>query len=309
MHDIKKAFSDSNLYILSGEFENAKSVFSSLLDYSPDDINYQIGYFTSCYWDNRLDIIYKTKEGKTRAFKLMSMLLEFKFEFGRRDYNKNESYNFLKERVLSVIVFQIKLANQQNEDLKNEFENLKLISYELIKIKKYELLLELLEIIKISTGDDPNFLILKAESLSKQNKKEQANIIFQKCFLNSNLNFSLEYIDTSPIKEFTEKVERITKNKVLVNELVCFFCIYNNYFEPLIEFKERDIKSHIKEINHLIDIKRNYFQENNKKIELDCKLFRLSYILLNQSNLHIDLINHIKVYYDNSKNNILYYFK
>ncbi|ABZ98249.1 hypothetical protein [Leptospira biflexa] len=60
-------------YLGSGEFQTAKSIYSVLLDRDPEDISTISGFYISSFWDHRLDLILKTREGKERGKLLLQL--------------------------------------------------------------------------------------------------------------------------------------------------------------------------------------------------------------------------------------------
>ena len=310
MYDLNKKLSEANSYILKGEFENAKSIFDFLLDYSPEDSNYATGYFISSYWDNRIEYIHSLKEGKEKAFNLMHLFLEFKKKMINKNYLKNDSYLSLKNCILLEIVYQIKVASQLNEELSQEINFLKNLMLELLKVEKYDDILFTFECVKNYIKEIPDFLIIQAESLNQIGKIKESNLLFQKCFLKTSLNFSIETIKSEPISKFIYSLKQKYSNEGLIKELISFMCIQEKIFHPAIEFKNEEIKIYIKDLKKLFNIKNEKFKIQEEAIMLECKIFRICHLLLNHSTLiHIDFKHQLKTYYKKSFEKIFLYLK
>lgn len=72
---------EANQHLSDGDFDKAKKVFDLLLGEDPEHPETIAGYFISSYWDNRLDRIHNTKEGRDRSHILVQYFSEFQNAF------------------------------------------------------------------------------------------------------------------------------------------------------------------------------------------------------------------------------------
>ena len=107
------SFEEGNFRLKEGEFENAKHIFFELLDIDPNKQEFIAGYYISSYWDNRIEIILSTKEGKERGNLLVEMFNQFATEITKRNFPKNETYESLTYCILSEASTQFRIAYQK----------------------------------------------------------------------------------------------------------------------------------------------------------------------------------------------------
>ncbi|MCX7999748.1 MAG: hypothetical protein N3A69_12500, partial [Leptospiraceae bacterium] len=136
---------EANAKLRSGEFEQAKQIFSSLLDDDPENIEIISGYFAASYWDNRLEKIFSYKEGKERGLLLDALFRQFEVDYSNRGYPKNSSYQAVQYSVLSESCNQIRLGfHLQGKQILDK-ETVLTLARNLVKIQDYYHAIEMID--------------------------------------------------------------------------------------------------------------------------------------------------------------------
>ncbi|MBF3310773.1 tetratricopeptide repeat protein, partial [Leptospira borgpetersenii serovar Hardjo-bovis] len=83
-----RTLEEANQFLSNGDLDKAKKVFVFLLGEDPENPEVIAGYFTSSSWDNRIDRIHNTKDGRERSHLLVHYFSEFQKAVALRKFTE-----------------------------------------------------------------------------------------------------------------------------------------------------------------------------------------------------------------------------
>jgi tetratricopeptide (TPR) repeat protein len=283
---------EGNLKLKEGEFENAKNIFSSLLDENPEDIELISGFYISSYWDNRLDIILSFKEGRERGTKLVQMFDEFEASFLKRALSKNQSYLAITYCVLSEASNHFRLAYQREGVSSLDKKILVDLSICLIKTGDYKNAIEIIEYSKIYSDSSSSLIFFEAECFYHLGEIKKSLLYFREGLLYDPELLRLDIIRSEPLHSVIQVLAKQFKNEVELKEYLPVYCLEKNLLPELRAYTRDDLLLLQSEMERLVvSLKED---KPDYKFKLSCRILQLGLTILdsNQSRFQPEITRH-----------------
>ncbi len=200
--------SDEAIHSLSvGEFEKAKSLYSVLLDKDPEDVDYISGYFVASFWDNRLDLVLRTREGKERGKLLLDYFSLFELESKKRNIQDTIAYSTCLRCILEEASSHLKLAYRWEGANALDTDSLTELAICLIKIGDYKTALEIIPYSEGSSRISPHVKFYLAEAFCMVGREKEGKEIYQSAFLEDPGLFHYELVAYPPLKQLIDEAK------------------------------------------------------------------------------------------------------
>ncbi|AAN48389.1 tetratricopeptide repeat protein [Leptospira interrogans] len=257
---------EANQHLSDGDFDKAKKVFDLLLGEDPEHPETIAGYFISSYWDNRLDRIHNTKEGRDRSHILVQYFSEFQNAFELKKFTGTSSFRAVSESVLSEAVDQLKISVQREGLHFQDPSALLSLIRELIRFRDYKNALEILNYSSSVEKNSPEFLYLRAESLFQTGEERKALLLFREAFLKDPSVAPLAVLKSGPIYFWVEKLKGSYQDESDLKEVLPVVLAERGIFEETRNYSEKEILVYY---NNLIRLKDTL---NSRKDLYDFKI-------------------------------------
>ncbi|MDV6237482.1 tetratricopeptide repeat protein [Leptospira ellisii] len=244
---------EANQFLSDGDFEKAKKSFDSLLSEHPEDPEAVAGFFTASYWDNRLDRIHNSREGRERSHLLVQSFSEFQNAFELRKFSGTTSYRSISEAILSEAVEQLKLSVQREGLHFQDPSALLGLIRELIRFRDYRNALEILNYSSSVERNSPEFLYLRAESLFQTGEERRALILFREAFLKDPTSAPLSVIKAEPILVWMERLYPSYPEESDLKEVLPVVLAERGIFEETRNYSEKEIQALFQNLIRLKD--------------------------------------------------------
>jgi tetratricopeptide (TPR) repeat protein len=244
-------FEEANKKLKEGEFESSKRIFSSLLDEEPENKDFIVGFFTSSYWDNRLEKIFSTKEGRERGLLLDKMFKSFEKDFLSRGYSKNQTYESTLFCVLTESCSQLRqgFLNEGRQALDKDI--LIILSKNLLRIKDYKNSYDLIQYFSKYHDLPPEYYFYRAECLYHLGELKKSLVLFRSSFLHFPDFFDSDFIQSEPFAkiwhDLSEDFPEVEKRK----EYLPVFCLEKNFLPEMEDYSKDDISMLLSEMTRL----------------------------------------------------------
>lgn len=279
-------FEEGNLKLKEGEFENAKKVFSELLDENPENLEYISGYYISSYWDNRLDSILATREGKDRGNKLVSMFNEFVNELTNRKYPKNNSYESVTQCILGEASTQFRLAYQKEGMIGMDREVLATLSMCLIRIGDYRNALDIIEYSRKYSDTTNQQLYYLAECYYHLGQQEKSEIYYRMAFINDPDLFNFDLVKSEPLLTAISELEETIPSKDKLREALPVYCLEKNYFSKLKDYTRDEVTDLFQE---MVRLEPNLANERpDVQFKVQCRILQIGMTILDTFHAQIN---------------------
>lgn len=277
---------EANAKLKSGEFEQAKQIFSSLLDDDPESIEIIAGYFIASYWDNRLEKIFYYKEGKERGLLLDKLFREFEIDYSNRGYPKNSSYQAVKYSVLHESCLQIRLGFHLHGKQILDKETVFTLARNLFKIQDYYHAIDMIDYSSKYQETPPVYYFYKAECLFHLGEHTKSRILFRSCLLHYPDVLPIEEIRSEPLHTAIWELKERFENLEDLKEYLPIYCIEKNYFTEIAEYTKEDINHFVYEMNQIEESvhKRNF----EFTFKLKCRFLNLGFTILDTFHAQIN---------------------
>ncbi len=288
---------EANQKLREGEFENAKRIYSDLLDNDPENEILITGYFISSYWDNRLDMILTLKEGRERGTKLVQLFDEFENEIGNRKLSRIASYEAITHCILSEASLHFRIA-YHNEGTSGLDKDILLdLSVCLIKTGDYKNALEVIEYSKNFQDNSSILKFFKAECYYHLGNPRKSQILFREGLLYDPDQLRLDTIRSEPLQTAIKELSERLKSEADLKEYLPVYCLEKKYFTQTKEYSKEELKALYLELNRLEESLQKENPEFNFKI--NCRILQIGITILDSlpSNANNDLIKKSSNYY------------
>lgn len=261
-----------------GEFENAKFIFSELLDKEPENPDLIVSFFISSYWDNRLDMINLQKEGKERGSKIVRMFDEFEEEIQHRRFPKNEAYRAITHCVLSEASYHFRLAFQKEGSSSMDKKVLNDLSICLLRIGDYKNAMEIIEYYENFANSTPETVYLRAECLYHLNQSRKSRVLFREALLYDPELLRIDIIQSEPLQmaiaELKEKFDNIQELK----EYLPVHCLLKHYFPEIRNYSADDLHQFLHEMDRLEENLSN--EKEQYRFKIRCRILQFGLTIL-----------------------------
>lgn len=259
-------------YLSNGEFETAKSIYSVLLDRDPEDLATISGFYISSFWDHRLDLILKTREGKERGKLLLQLFSDFETEVRKRGFQNTDSFFVTQDCILKEARDHLKLAYQWEGSNALDKELLGDLARSLIKIQDYTMAIEVL--LYGGNKQSPALLYYLAESQVMTGNEREGIENYRTAFLNDPQLFPLTIVRWPPMVGLIQKAAELTEKEEEKKELVPVFAWKSGLFTPSSKKEETTIQIWYAELKRLTDSKER--SGGNFRLEARIEQFALA---------------------------------
>ncbi|XDD45193.1 hypothetical protein AB3N60_10740 [Leptospira sp. WS39.C2] len=261
-------------YLGNGEFQTAKSIFSVLLDRDPEDLATISGFYISSFWDHRLDLILKTREGKERGKLLLHLFSDFETEVRKRGFQNTESFIITQDCILKEARDHLKLAYQWEGSNALDKELLGDLARSLIKIQDYNMALEVL--LYGGNKQSPVLLYYLAESQVMVGKEKEGIESYRTAFLNDPQLFPFTIVRWQPLVQIIEKANSFSQKEEEMKELVPVLAWREGLFSTKGKKDESTIQIWFQELKRLTDSKER--SGGNFRLEARIEQFALAIV-------------------------------
>ncbi|EMO30600.1 hypothetical protein LEP1GSC175_3714 [Leptospira santarosai str. HAI821] len=269
---------EANQYISNGDFDKAKKAFDLLLGENPEHPEIIAGYFISSYWDNRIDRIHNTKEGRERSHLLVQYFSEFRKAFELRKFTGTSSFRAVSESVLAEAVDQLKISVQREGFHFQDPSALLGLIRELIRFRDYRNALEILNYSSSVEKNSPEFLYLKAESFFQTGEERRGILLFREAFLKDPSAAPLAILKSEPIFSWIEKLRSSYQEESDLKEVLPVVLAERGIFEETRNFSEKEILGYYQNLIRLKDTLNSRIDLYDFKIR--CRILQHACLLL-----------------------------
>ncbi|PJZ86414.1 hypothetical protein [Leptospira harrisiae] len=264
-------------YLSNGEFETAKSLYSVLLDRDPLDLSSISGFYIASFWDHRLDLILKTREGKDRGKLLLSLFADFESEIRKRGYHTTESFFVTQDCILKEARDHLKLAYQWEGANALDKDLLRELAACLIKIQDYGMALEVL--LYGGNKQSPVLQYYLAETQVMTGNEREGIETYRNAFLNDPQLFPHTMVRWPPLLTLIQKAGEITTKEEEMKELVPVLAWREGVFHPLVKKEEATIQIWFSELKRLADSK----ERSGGSFRLEARMEQLALAILHSA--------------------------
>ena len=291
---MQQQIDEANYKIKDGEFEKAKKIFSELLDINPENPDFISGFFTASYWDNRLDTILNTPEGKERGLTLNSLFLSFQTEYKSRRYPFNSSLDAIISCILGESCSQLRIGFQKEGIHAFGRENYLLLTKNLVRTENYKDAFELLEYSKRFFELPPEYYYFKAECFYHLGEEKKSIMLFRSTLLQYPELYPFEYIKSEPMYSAWIEVSINYPNENNAREILPVYCLEKNLLPELAEYSRDEINFMFQEIQRLSS--SNLKDEKDLKLKIHCRIIQYGITILDSfhGQLNIDLSRKVR---------------
>jgi tetratricopeptide (TPR) repeat protein len=269
--------SDEALHSLSiGEFEKAKSLYSVLLDKDPEDLDFISGYFVASFWDNRLDLVLRTREGKDRGKLLLTYFSTFELESKKRNIHQTQSYSTCLRCILQEAANHLKLAYRWEGANALDTDSLSELAICLIKIGDYKTALEILPYSEGQTRISPHIKFYLAEAYCMVGREKEGKEYYLSAFLEDPGLFHHELVEYEPLRKLIEEAKSKVNDEDIC-ELVPVLAWQTKLFLTDRMGTSEEIKLWQKEMNRLVEAARKGAAIT---LKLRCRIQQYAYAII-----------------------------
>jgi hypothetical protein len=287
------SYEEANQKLRDGEFENSKSLYSSLLDTNPEEPSYQAGYYIASYWDNRLDKIFSSKEGTERGLLLNELFEQFEKDYVNRKYPKMQPFFCVRECILGESSSQLRLGYHKEGGTLDK-KIVWILCKNLLIIKDYKNAIEMIDYCRKKFEMPSEFYYYKAEALYHVNEEKKSRMLFRSTFLHFPDLVPLELILSEPVcSAIGELSTRISSEKDL-KEYLPVYCLERDLLPEVPDYTREDVFHFFDEMNRLYEI----LQTDNKDLyfKIKCRMIQYGLTILDtfQGQINSDLSRKVR---------------
>lgn len=198
---------EAGYFLKNGEFEKAKSIFSLLLDKTPDHPDWIAGYFLSSYWDNKLDHLLSLREGKDRGKSILRYLDDFEWEMSKRGYPRNWTYESAISCVLEEASHHFGIAFRLEGWNGMDTETIRGLAVCHIRLKNFGRAMEILEYGPREIQTLTEFHFLRAECLVGMNRIEEGKDLYGRAFLDDPTKLRPEWVIWKDLRNLVDRLQ------------------------------------------------------------------------------------------------------
>ncbi|XDD41631.1 hypothetical protein AB3N58_09940 [Leptospira sp. WS60.C2] len=264
-------------YLGNGEFETAKSIYSVLLDRDPLDLSSISGYYIASYWDHRIDLILKTREGKERGRLLLQLFSDFESEVRKRGFQNTDSFFVTQDCILKEARDHLKLAYQWEGANALDKDLLQDLARSLIKIQDYTMALEVL--LYGGNKQSPVLLYYLAETQSMTGNEKEGIESYRTAFLNDPQLFPHTIVRWPPLVALIQKATTLSQKEEEMKELVPVLAWREGLFRTNAKKDETTIQIWYSELKRLTDSK----ERSGGNFRLEARIEQLALAILNSA--------------------------
>ncbi|MCZ8157988.1 MAG: hypothetical protein O9264_17840 [Leptospira sp.] len=285
--------SDEAIHSLSiGEFEKAKSLYSVLLDKDPEDLDFISGYFVASYWDNRLDLVLRTREGKDRGKLLLEYFSLFESEAKKRNIQHTVAYSTCLRCILEEASNHLKLAYGWEGANALDTDALTELAICLIKIGDYKTALEVLPFSDPASRLSPHLKFYLAEAFCMSSREREGKEQYLSAFLDDPGLFPVELVQYAPLRQLISEARNVVSEEE-VSEYVAVRAWQTRIFLTDRIASEHESKIWVNEMNRLLDALR---RGAGNEFKVKCRIQQYAYAIIEMApqNLFRDAIMQAK---------------
>lgn len=285
---------DANLKIKEGEFEKAKKIFSELLDINPENPEYISGFYISSYWDNRLEKILSSPEGKERGLLLNSLFSDFEKEYKNRRYIPNSSYDAIIYCIVGESCSQLRTGFHKEGPYGFGKDNYLLLAKNLVRTEDYKNAFEMMEFSKRFFELPPEYYYFKAECFFHLGEEKKSRILFRSTLLQYPDLFPFELVKSEPMSSSWLEISVKHNSEDNAKEVLPVFCLEKNLLPELADYSRDEINSMYHEIQRLLT--SNLKEEGDLKLKIQCRILQYGITILDSfhGQLNIDLSRKVR---------------
>ncbi|MCB1158827.1 MAG: hypothetical protein H7A25_00930 [Leptospiraceae bacterium] len=277
------------LNLQEGKFENAKNVFSLLLDEKPEDPDLISSYFISSYWDNRLDMILLLKEGKERGTRLVQMFDEFEKEMDRRNFPRKTAYEAITHCILSEASSHFRLAYQTEGISGLQKDVLQDLALCLIKTGDYPNALEISEYTLNFMDNPPGIIFFQAECLFHLGQVDKSHILFREGLLYDPDLLRFDIIKSEPLASVIRHLKPKFESDTELKEYIPVYCLERNLLPEIRDYSKEELQLLFSEMERLEENLRDDKEKYLFKVR--CRMIQIGLTILDskQAKINSDL--------------------
>ena len=265
----------ANSFIREGDFEKARKIYSGLLDQDPENVTNISGFFISSYWDNRLELILKTREGLERGRKLVHLFEEFDREIAKRAFPKNVSYQNATQCILGEASQHFRLSYQKEGTMGLDLVVLSELALCLVRTGDYKNAEDVLAY-AASLQKTPDQVFLRAEALYFLGKEDLSRKLFTEGFLMDPSLLRLEIVHSEPLASAIKTLQKSIEAESDLKEFLPVYCLEKKLL-PVLPRTEKEIFALFAETNRLYE---NLQKDSAYFFKLTCRILQFSLHIL-----------------------------
>jgi tetratricopeptide (TPR) repeat protein len=290
---MQQRIDEANYKIKEGEFEKAKTIFSELLDINPENPDYISGFYIASYWDNRLERILSSPEGKDRGLVLNSLFVEFETEFKNRRYITNSSYDAIIYCIVGESCSQLRTGFQKEGAYGFGKDNYLLLAKNLVRTEDYKNAFELMEFSKRFFELPAEYYFYKAECFYHLGDEKKSRILFRSTLLQYPDLFPFESIKSEPMSSSWLEISVKHNSLDIAREVLPVFCLEKNLLPEIADYSRDEINNMYHEVQRLII---SEIKDDDLKLKVHCRIIQYCITILDSfhGQLNIDLSRKVR---------------
>ena len=275
---MQEQIDEANLHLKEGEFEKAKVIFSELLDINPSNPDYISGFYISGFWDNRLDKILLSSEGKERGLLLNLLFENFETEYKNRKYPFNSSYDSIVYCIIGESCSQLRIGFQIEGAHNFGKENFLLLIKNLVRSGDYKNSFELIDYSKKFFELPPEYYFYKAECYYHLKEEKKSRILFRSTLLQYPELFPFETVKSEPMSTAWLEVSLNQPSENNAKEVLPIFCLERNILPEMAEYSKTEINIMYQEVQRLIS--STLKDDQDLKLKVHCRILQYCITIL-----------------------------
>lgn len=203
---INKAFR----YLENGEFDQATTLFNSLIDSNPDYPGLTEGYRTSRFWGNRQNEFSNLSDGKKSADFLMKEWSDFQKYAMDKNLTHSTAYKSVQKYIFYTASEHYKTAFKNEENPTDNFNLLVNLATCFTGLDEYSRAIETLEYIRSAYKSNTIITAMLAESYYHIGEVPKSMMLFREAFFVNPQELNISQIKSKPVIELFN----IAKNNI-----------------------------------------------------------------------------------------------
>jgi len=233
------------------------------------------GFYIASFWDNRLDQIHNSKEGRERGGLLLRLYKLFDEEMKRRGWSSELSCVSASHCIIVESASQFQLAYPWEGASGLESESLTDLVLALVRWKEAKLALEFL-----NSWHDPERFSLSlryamAECLVQEGDLERGKTMYLQCFLEDASLFLPEIVSWNPLLEEIQEAKNLFGEEDW-KEALPVLALRAGVFRSPPDLLPEEIQRNWRDLSRLWETWKKLPRENSKIL---CQMVKLAHVL------------------------------
>lgn len=274
----ERKYEEAIKHLSEGEFEHAKSAFDSLLEQDPENPEYGSGFYISSFWDNRIDRIHITKEGRERTGLLLEFLKDFESVYRGKSFPKELSYHSAIDSILKETTDQLRIALRKEGIQSLSPSSIAELSYRLLLAEEVDLAWEVLRDSSGLEKSSPELLFFRAECTYQKGNISQGLLLYREAFLQDPSSIRLDSVRAEPILKAVQSLKEEFPEDSDLKEALPVLLLEQGVFREVRKFSDKELEKWKSELFRLRDSLG--LRKGGSEFKVKCRMIQICCLLL-----------------------------